>query len=84
MEPEPMSAAQVEREQCSRREQGNDGPRVKGDRAVAEHRAVRPRGQRDGAEMAVITVRDNGVGIAPQHLPKLFEPFYRVDPARMH
>jgi signal transduction histidine kinase len=31
---------------------------------------------------AVITVRDTGPGIAAQHLPHLFEPFYRTDAAR--
>src|SRR5919201_123507 len=31
---------------------------------------------------AVIAVRDTGPGIAAQHLPHLFEPFYRVDAAR--
>jgi signal transduction histidine kinase len=40
---------------------------------------VRIGGSYDGGSEVVITIEDHGKGIAPEHLPQLFDKFYRVD-----
>ncbi|HZM81510.1 MAG TPA: HAMP domain-containing sensor histidine kinase [Candidatus Limnocylindrales bacterium] len=39
-------------------------------------------GARVAVDHTVVTVADNGPGMAPEHLPRIFERFFKADPAR--
>ncbi len=36
----------------------------------------------DVNKTAILSIKDNGIGIAPEHIPQLFDRFFRVDKAR--
>jgi len=47
--------------------------RVEGDRIIELSTSVR---NREGQDWVVVTVADNGIGISPENLTKIFTPFY--------
>jgi signal transduction histidine kinase len=47
-----------------------------------QHGSITVSAQTNGEETIIITVQDTGVGIPAEHLPHVFERFYRGDASR--
>ena len=45
---------------------------------------IRVKGTYNGGQFVTMAVEDNGAGIAPEHLPQLFDKFYRVEGGQGH